>query len=111
MPQVAPFHQRLVQADGAVDLAAAPEQVPERDLGFEGFLVQFGDVQEQLDRLVGLFVQQVVEAAEIRRGELADLAVAVALAAATTDHPSHHRRCGQQQDEPEPLLYEGHSAC
>ena len=37
--------------------------------------------------------------------------LAVALTAATTDHPSHHRRCGQQQDEPEPLLYEGHSAC
>ena len=59
------LHQALVQADGAVDFAAAAEQVAERDLGFERVLVQLRDVQEQLDRLVRLLVEQVVQAAEI----------------------------------------------
>jgi hypothetical protein len=54
-----------VQADGAIDFTAAAEQVAQRDLGLEGFLVQLGDVQEQLDGLVRLLVEQVVQAAEI----------------------------------------------
>src|SRR5690606_11969497 len=105
--QVRALHQRLVQADGAVDLAPAAEQVAERDLGLEGVLVQLGDVQEQLDRLVRLLVEQVVQAAEVSGGQLADLAVAVALAAAATDHPAADRRQRQQQDVPDPLVEEG----
>src|SRR5690606_40895940 len=108
--QVRPLHQRLVQADGAVDLAAATEQVPQRDLGFERVLVQLGNVQEQLDRLVRLFVEQVVEATEVRGGQLADLAVAMPLAAAAADHPAAERRGRQQQDEPDPLVEESHAS-
>src|SRR3546814_5895868 len=80
----------------------------QRDLGFEGVLVQFGDVQEQLDRLVRLLVEQVVQAAEIRGGKLADLAVAMAFATAAPDHPAAERRDRQQQHEPDPLVEEGH---
>src|SRR5690606_18939385 len=72
--EVGALRQRLVQADRAVDLAATAEQVVQRDLGLEGVLVQFGDVQEQLDRLVRLLVEQVVQAAEISGRQLADLA-------------------------------------
>ena len=72
--QVRALHQGLVQADRAVDFAAAAEQVAERDLGLEGVLVEFGDVQEQLDRLVRLLVEQVVQAAEIGGRQPADLA-------------------------------------
>ena len=84
--------QALMQADRPVHLATPTEQMPQRNLGFEGFLVQLRDMQEQLDRLVRLFVQQIVQAAEIRGGQLADLAGAVALAAAAADHPAGQRR-------------------
>src|SRR5690606_29935376 len=72
------------------------------------FLVELGDVQEQFDGLVRLFVEQVVEAAEVRRRQLADLAVAVALAAPAADDPAREGRDRQQQEEPEPLGDEGH---
>src|SRR6476620_399216 len=79
------------------------------DLRLEGFLVEFGDVEEQLDRLVRLLVQQVVEAAEVRRRQLADLAIAVPLSATPPDDPAAQRRQGQQEHEPEPLIEEGHA--
>src|SRR3546814_7535897 len=60
--QVRALHQPLVQADRAVDLATPTEKMPQCNLGLEGVLVQLRDVQEQLDRLVGLFVEQVVQA-------------------------------------------------
>src|SRR3546814_12458830 len=82
------LHQPLVQADRAVDLATPAEKMPQRNLGLEGVLVQLRDVQEQLDRLVGLFVEQVVQAAEIGRRQPADLGVAVALAAAPAADPA-----------------------
>ena len=108
--QVRSLHQRLVQADRAIDFAAAAEQMAERDLGLEGVLVEFRDAQEHLDRLVGLLVEQVVEAAEIRRRQPADLAVAMAFAAAPADQPAGGRRDRQQQEEPEPFVDEGHAS-
>src|SRR3546814_20773633 len=75
--QVRALHQPLVQADRAVDLATPTEKMPQCNLGLEGVLVQLRDVQEQLDRLVRLFVEQVVQAAAIGRRQPADLGVAV----------------------------------
>src|SRR5688572_7793059 len=79
------------------------------ELGLEGFLVEFGDVQEQLDRLVRLLVEQVVEAAEISGRQAADLGVAMAFAAAPADHPAADGGDRQQQEEPEPLADELHA--
>ena len=106
--EVGPLHQPLVQADRAIHLAAPAEQMAERHLRFERVLVEFGDVQEQLDRLVGLFVEQVIEAAEIGRRQATDLGVAMALAAAAADHPTAQRRDRKQQEQPEPLGNEIH---
>ena len=104
--QVGPLHERLVQADRAIDFAAAAEQMPERDLRLERVLVEFGDAQEHLDRLVGLLVEQVVQAAEIRGRQAADLRVAMAFATAPADEPTAPRRERQQEEEPEPLADE-----
>ncbi|KAG0942963.1 hypothetical protein G6F31_014790 [Rhizopus arrhizus] len=106
--QIVAVDQALVQADGAVDFAAAAEQVAQRDLGLEGFLVQLGDMQEQLDGLVRLLVEQVVQAPEIGARQAADLAVTVTLPAAPTDYPAGQRRQGNEQEEPEPLGDEIH---
>ena len=62
-------HEALVQADRAIDLAAAAEQVAERELRLDRVLVDFGDLQEDLDRLVLLLVEQVVQAAEVGVGQ------------------------------------------
>ena len=106
--KVVPLHERLVQADRAVDLAAAAEQMAERDLRLEGFLVELRDVQEQLDRLVRLLVEQVVQAAEIGRRQVADLALAMQLAAASTDDPAREGGQREQQEEPKPFGNECH---
>ena len=57
----------LVHADRPIDFAAAAEEIAEREMRLNGIAVELGELQEHLDRLVGLFVQQVVEAAEITR--------------------------------------------
>ena len=95
------LHQPLVQADGAVDLATAAKQMAERDLGLEGVLVEFRDVQEQLDGLVRLLVEQVVQAAEIGGGQATDLVIAVAFAAAAPDDPADQGGQRNQQEVPE----------
>jgi len=77
-----------MQADGAINFAAAAEQVAEGELGFKGVFVEFGDVQEQFDGFVGLFAQEVIEATEIGGWKLADLVAAVALTAAPADDPA-----------------------
>ena len=60
-----------MHADGAVDFAAAAEEAAQRELQLDRLRVLLGDLQERLDRLVGLLVQQEVEAAEIRRRQRA----------------------------------------
>ena len=69
LAQAVPRNQALVQADGAIDFAAAAEQVAERELGLDRVLVDLGDLQEDLDRLVLLLVEQVVQAAEVGVGQ------------------------------------------
>jgi uncharacterized protein YhaN len=86
--KIGALHQRLVQADRAIDFTAATEQMAQRDLRLERVLVELGDAQEDFDRLVGLLVEQVVQAAEVRGRQAADLRVAMAFATATTDAPN-----------------------
>ena len=86
--EVGTLHQRLVQPDRAVDLAAPAEQVPEREMRLDRVAVDLGELQEHLDRLVLLLVQEVVEAAEVVRRKLADARAGRALAAAPADDPA-----------------------
>src|SRR5688572_7455122 len=69
--QVLALHQVLVHADRAVDLAAAAEEAAERELQLDRLRVLLGHLQERLDRLVGLLVQQEIEAPEVRRRQRA----------------------------------------
>ena len=55
----------LVKPDRAIDLAAAPEQVAERHVRFDGVLVDVGEFEKNFDRLVRLLVEQVIQALEI----------------------------------------------
>ena len=95
--------QVLVHADSTIDLAAAAEQVAERQMRFDCVAVELGELEEHLDRLVRLLVQQVVQSAKVTRRQLADAGAARALAVAPADDPagqgSDRQQHGQHDDE------------
>src|SRR5213596_1144567 len=68
--QIRTFQQVPVHADRALGLAAAAEQAPEREVQLDRLRVDLDHLDEGLDRLVGLLVQQEVEAPEIRARQL-----------------------------------------
>ena len=74
--QVGTVEQVLVHADRAVDLALAAEQAAEREVQVDRLRIDLDHLDERLDRLVGLLVQQEVEAAEVRQRQRARLASA-----------------------------------
>ncbi len=56
-----------MQADRPIHFASATEQVAQRQMGFHRVAVVFGQLEEDLDRLVLLLVEQVIQAAKIVR--------------------------------------------
>jgi hypothetical protein len=64
-PEVRTLEKVLVHADGAVVLAAPAEQAAEREVQLDRLRVDLDHLDEGLDRLVGLLVQQEVEALEV----------------------------------------------
>lgn len=101
--QVMVIDQVLVQVDGVVDFVMMVEQMVQCDLGFEGFFVQFGDVQEQFDGFVWLFVEQVVQVMEIGVGQVVDLVVIVVLIIMLFDYL--FGQCGQWYEQEELELF------
>ena len=63
--QVRTVHQVLMHADGAVSLAAPTEQRAQGEVQFAGFGLDAHHVDEGVDGLVGLFVQEQVDATEV----------------------------------------------
>ena len=99
--QVGPIEQVLVHADRAVDLAVAAEQAAEREVQVDRLRIDLHDLDERLDRLVGLLVQQEVEAAEVRQRQRARFAQQVLDVDARGDpaQPEEQRRDRQQPPE------------
>ena len=54
-----------MHADGAVILAASPEQAAEREVQLDRLGVDLDYLDERLDRLVGLLVEQEIEPLEV----------------------------------------------
>src|SRR3954452_10470752 len=71
--QIGALEQVLMHADGAVVFAAAAEEAAEREMEIYRLRVDLHHLDEGLDRLVGLLVQQEVEALEIRTRQRARL--------------------------------------
>ena len=63
--QIGALEQVLVHADGAVILAASPEQAAEREVQLDRLRVDLDHLDERLDRLVGLLVEQEIEPLEV----------------------------------------------
>jgi hypothetical protein len=64
--KVGTVQQVRVNAHGAVELAAAPEQVAERVVQFDRLGIELDHLDERIDRLVVLVVQEQVQATEVR---------------------------------------------
>jgi len=86
-----------VDADGAVDFPPPAKQAAEREMRFDGLVVDPDHLQEMLERLVGLLVEQEIESLEVvdvERRRCTCLFVALAEAA---ERPAGR---AQQQEEP-----------
>src|SRR5437879_3853165 len=68
--QIRALEQVPVHADRALGLAAAAEQAPQREVQLDRLRVDLDHLDEGLDRLVGLLVEQEIEALEIRTPQL-----------------------------------------
>src|SRR5579871_2202262 len=62
-----------MKANGTIHLAATSKQITQCQVRFDRVTVVFGQLEENLDCLVLLFIEQVIKATEIVRRKLADL--------------------------------------
>ena len=65
--QVGAIEQVLVHPDRAVDLALPAKQVAEREVQVDRLRIDLDDLDERFDGLVGLLVEQEIQAAKIRQ--------------------------------------------
>ena len=65
MGEVGAVHQVLVDADGTVEFAASAEQGTQSEMQLQGVRVHLGHLQKCLDGLVGLLIEQIVQALEV----------------------------------------------
>jgi len=105
LAQADPLEQVLVHADGAVVLAAAAEQAAEREMQFDRLRVDLDHLDERLDRLVGLLVEEEVEALEVRARQRARLLQQMA----DVDPRRHPAEAEEQRQQPQqPPVVEFH---
>ena len=62
-----PGNQILMNPYGTIHFATASEQIAQREVCLHGFTVDFKHLHENIDCLVGLFVQQIIQTPEIGR--------------------------------------------
>ena len=98
----------LVDADGALDLAAAPIERAEREMRLDGVRIRIHELQEHVERPVGLLGDEIVETGEIVGMELAERPrPALAPAEMPRENSDDQRR---QDQEPRQQRKVGHVA-
>src|SRR5712691_5493335 len=68
--QVRALEKVAVHADRPLGLPAPAKQAPQRKMQLDGFRIDLDHLDERLDRLVGLLVEQEIEALEVRARQL-----------------------------------------
>ena len=96
--QVLAGHEPLMDADRPIHLPPPPEEAPQGQLHLGGLAVHLRQLDEDIDRLVGLVVEQVIEATEI--GRVWRAAPARPLGTAQGRPPAGGGGQGQEQQEP-----------
>ena len=84
-------YEVLVDANRAIHFTALAKQIAYRQVNLDRVAVHLQHAHEAFDGLVGLFVEQVVEAPEVVGRQVWHLAV-VGRDFALGEHPSRHRR-------------------
>ena len=84
----------LMNANGPVHFAAATKQAAEREMGFDRLVVDANHLQEMLQGLVGLLVQQEVEAFQV-----VDIQRRRRLLLVTFAEAAHRPACCRQQQK------------
>src|SRR3989344_5656756 len=100
-----PRDQVLVNADGALDFAAAAEQVSQRQVRLHGIRIDFQHPNEHFDCLVRLLIQQEIEAREIGGREIEGFPCAPAPAGVASAPP-----CAGWRDSRPPRRWRNWSA-
>lgn len=99
--EVTTLDQVQVHADRPVGLAAAPKQVAQRVVQVDRFGIEPDDVDERVDRLVGLLVEQEIQPSEIRVGQAAAVAATPVVPecglVARREPPEHEEQRYRQQ--------------
>src|SRR5438105_14939806 len=72
--KIGAIEQVLMHADGAVELALAPEETSQRKMQIDGLRIDLHHFDERLDGLVRLLVEQEIQAAKIRERQCARFA-------------------------------------
>ena len=68
--QIGSVQEALVHTDGALHLAAAPEQAAQREVQFGRLGIELGDLDKGVDGSVRLFIEQEIQPAKIESGRL-----------------------------------------
>ena len=111
LADVGPREQVFVHAHGAVVVTPAAKQVAQREVQFGGVGVALHGFDEGVDGLVLLFVQQVVQAAEIGLGRLSALHAPLAQIQAGSA-PAKRKGQGQAPEQPGQVkIHVGGRAC
>ena len=103
--ELVPGQQVLMNADGALDLAAPAIQRTEREMRLDGVRARIQKPQEHVERAVGLLADEVIEPGEIVGMELAEATGADAPCPAPApaemagQNAEHQRRQYQQPGE------------
>src|SRR5262249_37823244 len=101
--KVGAVEQVLVHADRAIDLALSAEEIAQREVKVDRLRVDLDDLDEGLDRLVGLLVQEEIQPAEIRQRQRARLAKQVRDIDARRDPPQREEQHRDRQQPPQTL--------
>src|SRR5688572_6931467 len=97
--EVRPRQQILVDADRTLHLASPAEKVTQGEMGFEGIVIDFRHLHEQLERFVRAAIQHHVQPANIVGADSGrQIAVAVAVNLVDeTERTEHDEQCGQKE--------------
>ena len=102
--QGVPRNEIPVNPDGAIDLAALPEQIAQGKMRFKGIGSHLERADKDINGLVGLFGQQIIQPSEkFRTGEVVRMAIRDTPAPPGRKPPAE---CGHGQKQPGQLVHD-----
>src|SRR3569833_3926235 len=105
--QIRARKQILMNANSALGLSAPPKQTTQRKMQLGGFRIELDDLDECIDRLVGLLIQQEVQTLEIPLRQGARLGYELR----DVDSGGYPAQCKKRRDGKQPPGFKFHADC